>query len=70
MNLAVPIIAASLFVLSLYGAKIDEKIQHTTKQLSETKQTFSSLSAKLQATASKIVQQREVIDTQQQKISE
>lgn len=58
-----------LLATSGHSAKIDEKIQKTSKQLNETKQTFSSLSAKLEATASKIIKQKEIIGAQQQKIS-
>ncbi|OHD84832.1 MAG: hypothetical protein A2Y52_07460, partial [Sulfuricurvum sp. RIFCSPLOWO2_02_43_6] len=46
-----------------------EKIQNTSKKLTETKQTYSTLTAKLEATASKILQQKQVIGTQQQQIS-
>ncbi len=56
----------SLLSLSLPAAKIDEKIQTTSKKLNETKQTYSSLSAKLEETASKIVQQKQIVGTQQQ----
>ena len=69
MKLSLSLLLASLLTLSLQGAKIDEKIQNTSKKLTETKQTYSSLNAKLEATASKIMQQKQVIGTQQQKIS-
>jgi len=58
-----------LLSVSLYGAKIDDKIQNTSKQLTQTKQTFSSLNAKLEETASKIIQQRQIVGTQQEKIN-
>lgn len=69
MKFSCSIVLVSLLALSLHGAKIDEKIQNTSKKLTETKQTYSSLTAKLEATASKIMQQKQVIGTQQQKIS-
>lgn len=62
------LILISLLFVSLPAAKIDEKIQNTSKQLTQTKQTYSSLNAKLEATASKIISQRQVVSTQQEKI--
>jgi murein DD-endopeptidase MepM/ murein hydrolase activator NlpD len=59
----------SFLAISLPAAKIDEKIQNTSKQLNQTKQTFSSLNAKLEETASKIIQQRQIVGTQQQHIN-
>src|SRR3989339_169618 len=59
----------SFLAVSLHAAKIDEKIQNTSKQLNQTKQTYSSLNAKLEATASKIIQQRQIVGTQQQHIN-
>jgi len=59
----------SFLAVSLPAAKIDEKIQKTSTQLNQTKQTFSSLNAKLEATASKIIQQRQIVGTQQQHIN-
>lgn len=69
MRTPLSLILISLVTASLYGAKIDEKIQNTSKQLTQTKQTFSSLNAKLEATASKIMQQRQIVGTQQEKIN-
>jgi murein DD-endopeptidase MepM/ murein hydrolase activator NlpD len=69
MNIPLSLLLITLLSTSAYAAKIDDKIQNTSKQLNETKQTFSSLNAKLEATASKIMQQKQVIGTQQQKIS-
>ncbi|MDD2781849.1 M23 family metallopeptidase [Sulfuricurvum sp.] len=69
MNIPLSLLLITMLSTSVYAAKIDDKIQNTSKQLNETKQTFSSLNAKLEATASKIMQQKQVIGTQQQKIS-
>ncbi|MBV5321430.1 MAG: peptidoglycan DD-metalloendopeptidase family protein [Sulfuricurvum sp.] len=69
MRTPLSLILISLLSASLYGAKIDEKIQNTSKQLTQTKQTFSSLNAKLEATASKIMQQRQIVGTQQERIN-
>lgn len=69
MRTPLSLILISLLSASLYGAKIDDKIQNTSKQLTQTKQTFSSLNAKLEATASKIMQQRQIVGTQQEKIN-
>jgi len=63
------LVLASFLALSLNGAKIDEKIQSAASKLSETKQTYTSLNAKLEATAAKIVQQRQAVSTQQQHIN-
>jgi len=69
MDTPLSLLLISLLSVSLYGAKIDDKIQNTSKQLSQTKQTYSSLNAKLEATASKIIQQRQIVGTQQEKIN-
>lgn len=69
MKFPFSLVLLPLLAASLYAAKIDEKIQHTSKQLNETKQTYSSLNSKLEATASKIIQQKQIIGTQQEKIS-
>ncbi len=63
------LILISLLSLSLPAAKIDEKIKNTSKQLTQTKQTFSTLNAKLEATASKIIEQRQIVGAQQEKIN-
>jgi murein DD-endopeptidase MepM/ murein hydrolase activator NlpD len=55
--------------LAAYGAKIDEKINKTSTQLNQTKQTYSQLNAKLEMTAKKIVQQREVVNVQQEHLN-
>ncbi|MGZ5207899.1 MAG: murein hydrolase activator EnvC family protein [Sulfuricurvum sp.] len=65
----ISLILSAFLVLSLYGAKIDEKIKSTSSALKETKQTYSSLNAKLEQTASKIVKQREMVGTQQQHLN-
>ncbi len=64
MNTPFSLILVSLLSVSLYSAKIDEKIKTTSKKLIETKQTYSTLNAKLEATASKIIQQRQIVGTQ------
>jgi murein DD-endopeptidase MepM/ murein hydrolase activator NlpD len=51
------------------GAKIDERIQSATSQLNEAKQTYTSLNTKLEATANKILQQKQVVGLQQEKIN-
>jgi murein DD-endopeptidase MepM/ murein hydrolase activator NlpD len=66
MKIPLSLFLVSLLSLSLPAAKIDEKIQTTSNKLNETKQTYSSLSAKLEETASKIVQQKQIVGTQQQ----
>lgn len=63
------LILSSLLCVSVYGAKIDERIQSATSKLNETKQTYSSLNSKLEATANKILQQKQVVGIQQQKIN-
>ncbi len=68
MNLAALLLLAALFSHSLEGAAIDDKIQTASKQLKETKQTYSSLNAKLNDTAQKIRKQKEVVDTHQRKL--
>jgi murein DD-endopeptidase MepM/ murein hydrolase activator NlpD len=70
MSIPLSVILISLLTtVSLHAAKIDDKIQTTSKQLNQTKQTFSSLNAKLEETASKIIQQRQIVGTQQVKIN-
>lgn len=66
MKIPLSLLLISLLSLSLPAAKIDEKIQTASNKLNETKQTYSSLSAKLEETASKIVQQKQIVGTQQQ----
>lgn len=63
------LVLASFLALSLNGAKIDEKIKSAASKLNETKQTYTSLNAKLEATAAKIVQQRQAVSAQQQHIN-
>ncbi|MFH0710085.1 MAG: peptidoglycan DD-metalloendopeptidase family protein [Pseudomonadota bacterium] len=63
------LILASFLALSLNGAKIDERIKTTASKLSETKQTYTSLNAKLAATANKIILQRQIVGAQQQRIN-
>ena len=69
MRIPLSVLMISLLSASLPAAKIDEKIQNTSKQLNQTKQTYSTLNAKLEATASKIIQQRQIVDVQQEKIN-
>lgn len=69
MRIPLSLLLISLLWVSLPAAKIDEKIQNTSKQLNQTKQTYSTLNAKLEATASKIIQQRQIVDVQQEKIN-
>lgn len=59
----------SLLSVHAFSAKIDERIQNTAKQLTETKQTYTSLNAKLAETASKIIKQREVVGVQQKHLN-
>ncbi|MDP3587957.1 MAG: peptidoglycan DD-metalloendopeptidase family protein [Sulfuricurvum sp.] len=63
------LVLASFLALTLNGAKIDEKIKSAASKLNETKQTYTSLNAKLEATAAKIVQQRQAVNAQQQHIN-
>lgn len=69
MRIPLSLLVISVLSASLPGAKIDEKIQNTSKQLNQTKQTYSTLNAKLEATASKIMQQRQIVDGQQEKLN-
>ncbi|MDD5160127.1 MAG: peptidoglycan DD-metalloendopeptidase family protein [Sulfuricurvum sp.] len=66
MKFSFSLLLVSLLSISAPAAKIDEKIQTTSKKLIETKQTYTSLSAKLEETASKIMQQKQIVGTQQQ----
>ncbi|MDP3300492.1 MAG: peptidoglycan DD-metalloendopeptidase family protein [Sulfuricurvum sp.] len=63
------LILATLLGASIYGAKIDDRIQSATSKLNQAKQTYSSLNSKLEATANKILQQKQVVGIQQQKIN-
>lgn len=63
------LILATLLGVSVYGAKIDDRIQSATSKLNQAKQTYSSLNTKLEATANKILQQKQVVNIQQQKIN-
>lgn len=69
MNPLIPFSLAAFLLTPSYGAKIDEKIQKTAQKLSETKQTYSSLNAKLEETAGKIIQQKQVVGAQQEHIN-
>lgn len=69
MRIPLSLLVISVLSASLPGAKIDEKIQNASKQLNQTKQTYSTLNAKLEATASKIMQQRQIVDGQQEKLN-
>jgi len=59
------VLTSFLFSASLNGAKIDDKIQAASQKLSETKQTYSSLNAKLEQTATQILKQRQNVEEQQ-----
>lgn len=63
------LIAGAIVSSSLYAAKIDARIQSTTSKLNEAKQTYSSLNSKLEATANKILQQKQAVGLQQEKIN-
>ncbi|MCL4430745.1 MAG: peptidoglycan DD-metalloendopeptidase family protein [Epsilonproteobacteria bacterium] len=63
------LILATLLGVSVYGAKIDDRIQSATSKLNQAKQTYSSLNTKLEATANKILKQKQVVNIQQQKIN-
>lgn len=63
------LILATLLCVTLSAAKIDERIQSATSKLNEAKQTYTSLNSKLEATASKILQQKQVVGIQQEKIN-
>lgn len=54
---------------SLSGVAIDDKIKKTSTQLKQTKETYSTLNAKLTATAAKIVKQKEIVDRQQEHLN-
>lgn len=62
-------ILVSLLMLNADAAKIDDKIQKTAQKLNEAKQTYSSLNAKLEVTANKIMQQRKVVGEQQEHLN-
>lgn len=59
------LILISFLSVSLSGAVIDDKINTASKQLTRTKQTYSSLNAKLSETATKIQKQKEIVGEQQ-----
>lgn len=63
------IIVAAILSSSLYAAKIDARIESTTSKLNEAKQTYSSLNSKLEATANKILLQKQAVGLQQEKIN-
>lgn len=66
MRFSASLLAATVLFSTLsWGVAIDDKIKTASKKLTETKQTYSSLSAKLEETAGKIVKQREIVDAQQ-----
>jgi murein DD-endopeptidase MepM/ murein hydrolase activator NlpD len=69
MRIPLSLIVASLVSVSLHSAKIDDKIHSTSKELHQTKQTYSTLNAKLAETASKIIKQKEIVGTQQQHLN-
>lgn len=59
----------SVLSIQLYSAKIDDRIHTTSQQLNQTKQTYSTLNAKLEETASKIMKQKQVVGVQQQHLN-
>lgn len=63
------LILISFLSVSLSGAVIDDKINTASKQLTRTKQTYSSLNAKLSETATKIQKQKEIVGEQQQHLN-
>ena len=63
------LLLASLLILPLQGAKIDERIKTASSKLQETKQTYTSLNSKLEATASKIIKQKQAVGVQQKHIN-
>jgi len=69
MKTSFSLVLIAFLSVSLYSAKIDEKIKTTSKKLIETKQTYSTLNAKLEETASKIIKQRQIVGTQQEHIN-
>ncbi len=69
MRFSFSLMLIPLISVSLYGGgKIDERIKTTASELKNTKETYSSLNAKLTETATKIAKQRQVIGVQQQHI--
>lgn len=69
MKTALSLVLIPLLFVSVHSAKIDEKIRTASKQLNETKQTYTTLNAKLAETASKIIKQKEIVGTQQQHLN-
>lgn len=63
------LVLLSFLTLESNAAKIDERIQKTSEQLNEAKQTYSSLNAKLEVTANKIIQQRQIVGQQQEHLN-
>ena len=63
------LLLATLLYASVYAAKIDERIQSATSKLNDAKQSYSSLNSKLEETANKILQQKQMVGIQQQKIN-
>jgi murein DD-endopeptidase MepM/ murein hydrolase activator NlpD len=69
IRLSTSLTLISLLAITLSGAKIDEKIKSTSNKLTQTKQTYTSLNAKLEETAAKIVKQRQIVGIQQQHLN-
>ncbi len=69
MKPSLSLLLIPLLSLTLQGAAIDEKIKTASKKLTETKQTYSSLNAKLNQTATKILKQKEIVGAQQQHLN-
>lgn len=63
------LLVAAFLLTTAQCAKIDDRIQSATSQLNAAKQTFTSLNSKLEATANKILQQKQVVGLQQQHLN-
>lgn len=69
MKFSHSLVLVSLISVASGAAQIDEKIKSTSKQLIETKQTYSTLTSKLEETAGKIIQQRQIVGQQQEHLN-
>lgn len=69
MKFSHSLLLVSLLSVVSSGAVIDEKIKSAAKQLIETKETYSALNNKLEETAGKIIQQRQIVGSQQQHLN-
>jgi murein DD-endopeptidase MepM/ murein hydrolase activator NlpD len=66
MTFSHSLVLTCLLSVASSGTQIDEKIKTTSNKLTETKQTYSTLNAKLEETAGKIIQQKQIVGVQQQ----